>query len=62
MLRMMNKKSDYGIVYDTVVYFTNDKYYDFEKDDNFDYDVSHLDDLVSDYSIMHYYFNSYVDN
>ena len=50
------------IVYDTVVYFTNQKYYDFEKDDNFDYDVSHLHDLETDYSILHYYFNYYVDN
>ena len=51
MLRMMNKKSDYGIVYDTVVYFTNQKYYDFEKDDNFDYNVSSICFLKEDISL-----------
>ena len=50
------------LVFDADVYYTNYKDYYFEKDDNFDYDVSQIDDLVSDYSIIHYYFNSYVDN
>ena len=37
------------LVFDADVYYTNYKDYYFEKDDNFDYDVFDLDDLVFDY-------------
>ena len=55
------KKSDYTLVNDGVVYYTNDIDYDFDVDYNFDDDVSEHDDFYS-YSILYTYFYSYVYN